>query len=199
MIAAIVLAAGKSERMGLPKMNLPWGETTVIGQVVITLVQAGVDEIVVVTGGARNKVESALNDLPSGLPLRTVFNPHYDDGDMMLSFKAGLSTLDEQVEAALFTLGDQPQVDVGVVQSILAEFKTTHAPLIVPSYKLRRGHPWLVARPLWPALLKLREPKTLRDFLTKYSFNIHYVLVDTDSILQDLDTPGDYQKYQRKS
>ena len=196
MIAAIVLAAGKSERMGRSKMNLPWGETTVVGQVVKTLVQAGVDEIVVVTGGAKNEVESALNALPSDLPLRTVFNPHFDNGDMRLSFTTGLSLLDDRVEAALFTLGDQPQVEVEVIRSILTEFKTINAPLIVPSYKLHRGHPWLIARPLWSAVLNLREPKTLRDFLNEYSFDINYIEVETDSILLDLDTPGDYQKYQ---
>ena len=197
MIAAIVLAAGKSERMGRPKMDLPWGQTTVIGQVVTTLAQAGVDEIVVVTGGASEKVESALKVLPAKLPIHTVYNQRYIKGEMMLSVKRGLSALNDRFEAALIALGDQPQVEVGVVRSILSEFKSTRAPLIVPSYKKHRGHPWLIARSLWPALLNLTDSETMRDFLNQHSDQIHYVLVDTQTVLQDLDTPADYQNYRK--
>jgi molybdenum cofactor cytidylyltransferase len=64
MIAAIVLAAGRSKRMGMPKMTLPWGETTVISQVVSILAQSGIEQIVVVTGGASQDVEAALCGLP---------------------------------------------------------------------------------------------------------------------------------------
>ena len=71
-VAAVVLAAGQSRRMGRPKLVLPWGDTTVIGRVVQALLEAGLNEIVVVTGGARRQVEAAL----AGLPVRPVFNPH---------------------------------------------------------------------------------------------------------------------------
>jgi CTP:molybdopterin cytidylyltransferase MocA len=59
---------------------------------------------------------------------------------------------------------------------------------------MKRGHPWLVTRSLWKEILELRPPSTLRDFLNKYSDAIHYVTVDTPSILADLDTPEDYRK-----
>ena len=72
-VGAVVLAAGRSRRMGRPKMILPWGETTVIGQVVNVLLAAGVDDLLVVTGGAREDVESALVDMP----VRTIFNPDF--------------------------------------------------------------------------------------------------------------------------
>lgn len=198
MIAAIVLAAGKSERMGRPKMYLPWGDTTVIGQVVYTLTQAGLDEIIIVTGGAHNQVELTIDDLPTEIPVRTIYNTNYTDGEMTISFQVGLSSLDERIEATLFALGDQPQMEVGVVRSILAEYRDTHAALVVPSYRMRRGHPWLIARSLWSDLLSLREPETVRGFLNERSDQIHYVVVDTVSILQDLDTPADYEYFQRR-
>ena len=194
MIAAIVLAAGKSVRMRRPKMILPWGDTTVIGQVVTTLANAGLEKIVLVTGGAKREVELAVSGMP--FPVSLVYNPGYAEGEMIQSIQVGLTSLDERFEAALFTLGDQPQMEMGVVRSILVEYQATGSPLIVPSYQMRRGHPWLVARSLWPALLSLREPKTVRDFLNRLSDQINYVVVETDSILQDLDTPGDYQRYQ---
>jgi molybdenum cofactor cytidylyltransferase len=197
VIAAIVLAAGKSERMGRPKMDLPWGETTVIGQVVKTLAGSGIDEIIVVTGGARDDVEAALKRLPPGLPIRTEYNPNFEDGSMMQSLERGLGAVHDHHEAVLITLGDQPQIEVAVVRAILAEFKSTYAQLIVPSYNKHRGHPWLMGRSLLQALLNFGETKTLRDFLNTYEDQIHYILVDTPSILQDLDTPADYYNFHK--
>lgn len=195
MITAVVLAAGKSERMGRPKMDLPWRDTTVIGQVVTTLASSGVDEIIVVTGGASKNVEAALKLLPSELPVRTEFNPYYEDGAMMSSVERGLHAINDRHLAALLALGDQPQVETAVIRAIIAEFEATSAQLIVPSYNKHRGHPWLVGRSFWPALLNLNETKTMRDFLNKNADQIHYLLVDTPSILQDLDTPADYYHY----
>ncbi len=190
MIAAIVLAAGKSRRMGRPKMVLTWGETTVIGQVVQVLDQAGVDEIIAVTGGARQQVEAAL----TGLPVRVSFNPRFSEDDMILSLKNGLSELGPEFEAALVALGDQPQVQPHVVRAILDAFERTAAPLIIPSYQRRRGHPWLLARSLWPSIFELEPGKTMRDVINQYSEQIQYLDVNTPSVLRDLDTPEDYQR-----
>lgn len=190
MIAAVVLAAGLSRRMGRPKMTLPWGETTVIGQVVLVLEQAGVDEIVVVTGGARQQVEAAL----SGLPVHISFNPRFAEDEMLFSLKTGLSVLEAHFEAALVALGDQPQVQIQVVRALLETFNQTAAPMIIPSYQLRRGHPWLMARSLWPSILDLQPGKTMRDFINQHADQICYLNVETPSVLKDLDTPEDYRR-----
>jgi molybdenum cofactor cytidylyltransferase len=191
MIAAVVLAAGESRRMGRPKMTLPWEDTTVIGQVVRTLAAAGAAEILAVTGGDRTRVEIAL----AGLPVRTVFNPNYQVGEMLSTCQTGLSALPDQAQAALIALGDQPQMELWVVESVIAAYRESGALLVVPSYHHRRGHPWLLDRSLWPAALALKPPQTLRDFLRSQASKIHYVNVDADSILQDLDTPEDYAAY----
>lgn len=190
MIAAVVLAAGLSRRMGRPKMILPWGETTVIGQVVQVLNQAGVDEIVVVTGGAHQQVEAALE----GFPARVSFNARFSEDAMILSLKNGLSELGPDVEAALVALGDQPQVQSSVVSAILDAFDRSAAPLIIPSYQRRRGHPWLLARSLWPVIFDLEPESTMRDVINLYSEQIQYLDVNTPSVLRDLDTPEDYRR-----
>lgn len=195
MIVAVVMAAGKSERMGRPKMALPWGETTVLGQVVATLVQAGLDQVLVVTGGGQVEVEKALRQLPEVWPLRLVFNPDYAAGEMLSSLQVGIASLDERSEAALIVLGDQPQMQARIVQSILSVYRETGASLVIPSYAMRRGHPMLVARSLWAELLALRPPQTLRALIQVHEAGIHYVTVDTPSVLQDLDTPADYQQH----
>jgi len=195
MIVSIVLAAGKSERMGRPKMGLPWGDTTVIGQVVTTLISAGLDQVVVVTGGGREDVLLALSSLLKDWPVHTVANPDYATGEMLSSLQVGVASLDEQAEAALVALGDQPQMEGGVVKAILSAHFQSGASLVIPSYAMRRGHPMLIARPLWAPLLALRSPQTLRDLVQAHSDQILYVDVDTSTVLQDLDTPRDYQAF----
>jgi molybdenum cofactor cytidylyltransferase len=177
--------------MGRPKLTLPWGEITVIGQVVEVLSAADIAEIVVVTGGARAEVEVALSHT-AAIP---VFNPNFSDGQMSRSLQVGLKTLSKSLEATLVVLGDQPQIELEVVRAVIAAFRQNEPILVVPSYQKRRGHPWLVKRSLWRELFELEAPKTLRDFLNQYLADTRFVIVDTPSILQDLDTPKDYQRY----
>lgn len=192
-VAAVILAAGESRRMGRPKMDLPWGDTTVIGRVVQVLSASGVTEILAVTGGDRARVEAAL----AGSPARPVLNPAYREGEMLSTLQTGLNTLPAHIQAALVVLGDQPQIEGWVVQSVITAYLEIGAELVVPSYLNRRGHPWLLDRSLWSEVLALTPPLTLRDFIRSRADQIHYVSVDSPSILQDLDTPQDYEAYQR--
>ena len=197
-VAAVVLAAGRSQRMGQPKMVLPWGDTTVIGQVVRTLSLANLREIVVVMGGARQEVEAALKESPA----RIVYNPRYAQDQMALSLQVGLASLSPEIDAALIALGDQPQIQPEVVQQVLRGYQESRALLVFPSYQMRRGHPWIIARQLWEIIQKaafaetedpeIRSGRSLRDILHAYADRIHYVDVLNDSILRDLDTPTDY-------
>ena len=190
MISAILLAAGQSKRMGQPKMLLPWGKSTVIEQVITTFLKAGLEDVIVVTGGAREPVERIL----SRYPVRTVHNPNYPTGEMLSSIQCALRTMPDQSQATLIGLGDQPQIQGEIVRSICEMFRRRKSKLIVPSFELRRGHPWLVARPLWNEILALEPPDSPRDFLNRHAPDIDYLNVDTDSVLADLDTPEDYQK-----
>jgi molybdenum cofactor cytidylyltransferase len=190
-VAGLILAAGQSRRMGRPKMTLAWGETTIIAHVAGVLLQGGAHPLVAVTGGMRSEVEGALRELP----VTMVFNPQHESGGMLSSVHSGLQALGQDVPALLIALGDQPQIQVQVVQALIREYQSTQAPLIVPSYQMRRGHPWLVARELWPEILALQHPQTLRDFLERKSAEIHYLPVGSDSILQDIDTPEQYEQY----
>jgi molybdenum cofactor cytidylyltransferase len=189
-IAAVVLAAGRSVRMGQPKMVLPWGDSTVIGRVVQVLAWAEIQPIAVVTGGARRQVEAAL----SGKTVQLVFNPRFVQAEMLVSLQIGLHSLGEEPTAALVVLGDQPQIELEVVQSILARYRSQRAALVVPSYQMKRGHPWLVERRLWQAIFDLGPSRTLRDLLNTYADQIDYLNVDSPSVLRDLDTPEDYRR-----
>jgi molybdenum cofactor cytidylyltransferase len=190
-ISAVLLAAGLSSRMGQPKALLPWGGTTVLGQVVSAFAAAGIEELIVVTGGAREKVEALVAQLARDYLVRAVFNPDFERGEMLSSIQAGLAALSVGTSAALFGLGDQPQVRKETIQQISAAFIRTRSPLIIPSFQNHRGHPWLAAAPIWPQILALPFSTTARDFLNAHSSQVEYVLAD-QTILQDLDTPQDY-------
>jgi molybdenum cofactor cytidylyltransferase len=190
MISAILLAAGQSKRMGQPKMLMPWGESTIIEQVITTFLKAGVEDLIIVTGGAREQVESVI----SQYPVNKVYNNDYAAGEMLSSIQCALRVMQDDSEAALIGLGDQPQIQAKSVELICEEYRDTPYPLIVPSFQMRRGHPWLVARPLWNEILALRPPESTRDFLNRHANEIRYVTVNTPSILADLDTPEDYQR-----
>lgn len=188
-VGAVILAAGTSSRMGRPKMILPWGETTVIGQVVKTLLKSGVTKIKVVTGGDHTAVENALVKFP----INVVYNAAYANDDMVYSLRLGLASFDKDIQTALVVLGDQPQIEAGTIQSLIEAHQRTTRPLIIPSYSQRRGHPWLVARSLWPDLIAMTPPATMRDFLNDNTDQILYININSPSILKDLDTPDDYQ------
>jgi molybdenum cofactor cytidylyltransferase len=189
MISAILLAAGQSKRMGRPKMLLPWGESTIIEQVITTFLKAGVEDLLVVTGGAREQVESLI----SPYPVRKVYNNDHAAGEMLSSIQCALRVMRDDSEATLIGLGDQPQIQERSVRLICEEYQDNMSSLIVPSFQMRRGHPWLAARPLWSEILALRPPESTRDLLNRHADEIRYVSVDTPSVLADLDTPEDYQ------
>ena len=191
MIAAIILAAGQSRRMGQPKMILPWGPLTVIEHVITVFQSANIRDILVVTGGARAQVESLLESYA----VRTIHNSEYEHGEMLSSLQRGLGGMRSEAEAVLIGLGDQPQVQEQTVRQVTETYRQSRSLLVMPSFQKRRGHPWLVARPLWKELLTMSSPASPRDFLNRHSTDILYANVDTPSILHDLDTPLDYERF----
>lgn len=194
-VGAVILAAGQSRRMGQPKLGLPWGNRTVIGQVVTELMAAGVHPIVVVTGGSREQVEQLLQ----GYPVFFLHNPDFLSGEMLESLQIGLRGMPGEPDACLVVLGDQPQIRSEVVGKILSEYLSIGQGIIIPSFQMKRGHPWLVDRELWSVINEYKSPNSLRDFLVDQASQIRYVGVDEDSILLDLDTPEDYEKRRPKS
>jgi len=192
-ISTIILAAGESHRMGQPKLLLPWGKTTVVGQVVSTFNAAGIKSIIVVTGGARELIEGQIAELKKSFPVRLVYNKDYVLGGMLSSIQTGLMELDRSARAVLIALGDQPQIREETVQRMCAAFDRTSSPLVIPSFQNRRGHPWLAASPIWPKILELPPSTTPRQFLNTFVGQVEYVTAD-ESILQDLDTPDDYSR-----
>ena len=192
MLSAIVLAAGFSSRMGQLKQAMLWKSKPIVRYIVDTLITSGIDDVVVVTGYAREKVEELLK----GSTARSVFNPDYANGEMMRSFQVGLNAAHQDSDGALFVLGDQPQMQENVVRAVIAHWQRSRAKIVAPCFGQRRGHPIFFAKEIWPDVLNTSHGISPRDFLGAHANWIEYMEIDTDSILRDVDTLDDYRRDQ---
>jgi molybdenum cofactor cytidylyltransferase len=196
-IAAIVLAAGQSIRMGQLKQVMPWGDGgTIVGEVVRRLQAAeGISEVVVVTGRDRELVEACVRAATAagGPPVRFAFNPKFDRAEMARSLQAGLDALSGDVGAALVALGDQPQLSPAVVAALAQRWRETQAPAVAPFYQGSRGNPVLLDRAVWPLVRALPDEANPRQVF-QAAGRLERMEVEDDSILRDMDTPDDYAR-----
>lgn len=197
-IGAVVLAAGMSRRMNQPdtsKVLLPWDGRPIIRVIADRLKRMRLDDILVVTGHLGAKVRAALENEP----VRFVNNPDYREGDMLSSLQVGIRSLGPQASACLIVLGDQPQLDNKVVAQVIGAYYEGQGKIVAPSYRGRRGHPILIDRIFWQELLDLPRGAAPRDVINAHSGEIAYINVDSDSILNDIDTPDDYRDARRRA
>ncbi len=192
-IGAIVLAGGLSSRMGQPKVLLPWDNRPVLNTILGRLRNLRLDDTVVVTGHAADRVRTAA--MSDGV--RCVHNPQYDTGEMLSSLQTGLRALGPQIAACLVVLGDQPQMEARVVSEVLTVYAEGRGTIIAPSYQHRRGHPILIDRAFWQEILELPPGGAPRDVINAHADTTAYVDVPTDSVLRDIDTPEDYARERR--
>lgn len=191
MIAAVLLAGGESKRMGEPKMALPWvGDRSMIAEMVEIFREGGAAPIIVVTGGDRRVVEDSLAEAD----VQLVHNPHFSGGEMLSSVKSGLNAVqDMSLDAVMVCPGDLPLLLADTVCALIERWGRDPMPILVPSYRNRRGHPIVIAKEVWANILALEDDKTLRDFLQEHEPSIAYLVVEDPGIRRDIDTPVDYR------
>jgi len=181
--AAVVLAAGKSSRMGSNKLLLPFGGKTVIETTLDTL--RGVSTVVV-TGHNPQELEAVL----SRYKVKVVHNPRHEEG-MTTSFQAGLRAVD--ADAAFLVLGDQVGLTRGLLSTMVQVMVEDEEALIVsPRYGERRGHPVLFRRSLFGEILTLKPGESLRDVVDRHEDGHRYVEGDAWTVI-DMDTPEEYE------
>jgi molybdenum cofactor cytidylyltransferase len=188
VIPALVLAAGRSTRMGRSKAMLPLdGRDTFLTRIVRTFHDAAVDDVVVVVGHEAGEVRATFE--PSGLPARFVENREYDRGQLS-SLLAGLS-----VGAVLVTLVDVPLVAATTVRAVIDRYRQTHAPIVRPISGARHGHPLLIDRSLF-ALLRAADPAAgAKPIVRAYASSEGDVAVGDEGAFVDIDTSDDYERF----
>lgn len=185
-VAALLLAAGRSRRMGVFKPLLPFGDTTVIHSCVQNLRVAGVEDIVVVLGHRAAEVESSLKDLQ----LHFALNPD-PESEMSASVAHGVQKLPDTTKAVLIALSDQPAIPPAAIEAVIEEWKRG-AKLVVPEFQGRGGHPVLVDLSFRQELLGLDPQQGLRSLFAEHKAQVHRLPVNSPFIACDMDTWDDY-------
>jgi len=193
VIPAIVLAAGKSTRMGHPKAALSLGEgDTFLSRIVRTFHAARIDEVIVVVGHAADAIRASLAG--TGVIARFVDNPGYEAGQLS-SFVTGLDAADRpDVPAALVTLVDVPLVTAATVQVVVAHYLRTGALLVRPTRGNQHGHPVLIDRSLFDEFRRADPSSGAKPIVRAHASAAGDIPIDDDGAFLDIDTVADYQR-----
>lgn len=186
-VAAILLAAGQSRRMGAFKPLLPFGEHTVISSCVNYLNEGGIETVVVVVGHRADDIRHHLRNTS----VQFAINPD-PSSEMDASIAAGIRSLPETTRAAIIALVDYPAVPSSVVSSLLAEWEKGSR-LVKPTLRGRGGHPVLVDLALRNELLNLDPTSGLKGLFDKYRDEVSRIKVDSPYVARDIDTWDDYR------
>jgi molybdenum cofactor cytidylyltransferase len=227
-VAGIILAAGESSRMGRDKALLPIGRETFVQHLIALLKGRVSPLVVVVghhaeeieswitpgkakrwpdkcaepEAGAGTELKAELKTEPESesdsKPITILHNPDYRLGQLS-SLKVAIRYLSAQpVEAALVALVDHPAISAGVVELLLARFAKSHAPVLIPTFHGRRGHPVVFARSLFAELLDAPLEEGARSVVRRYAAEMELVETEEEGILLDIDLPADYAALLKK-
>jgi molybdenum cofactor cytidylyltransferase len=185
-IAAIVLAAGRSTRMGaVNKLIADIGGKPLVRIAAEQALASKARPVIVVTGHQREKVESALK----GLDVTFVHNPDYADG-LGTSLRSGIAAVPETADGAIVCLGDMPQVDAGLIDKLLGAFDPERGALVVvPVIDGKRGNPVVWSRRFFKDLMTVQGDVGARYLIGSYAEAVAEVPVDSHAALTDVDTP----------
>jgi molybdenum cofactor cytidylyltransferase len=183
-IAAIVLAAGKSTRMGANKMVAEFRGKPLVQATVASILTSSVDEVVVVTGHESEKVQSAL----ANLNVRLVHNPDFEVG-LASSLGAGIRAVAGRFDAAIICLADMPLVEAKMIDRLIAAFNPIESRnIIAPTCKGKMGNPVLWGAQHFSHLMGLSGDKGARHLIDEFRSEVVEVEADTDAVLRDADT-----------
>jgi molybdenum cofactor cytidylyltransferase len=184
--AAVVLAAGRSSRMGGPnKLLAEIGGRPLVRIVAEQALASRARPVVVVTGHQRERVEAAL----AGLPVKCVHNPHYADG-LGTSLKAAIAALPAEVDGTIVCLGDMPQVDAALIDRLIGAIDPDKGALVaVPTIDGKRGNPVVWSRRFFPDLMAVEGDVGARHLIGRYAEAVVEVPVSGSGALTDIDTP----------
>ena len=188
-VAAIILAAGRSERMGAFKPLLPFGPITVVESCLENLRGGGAETIIVVIGpDARAQT---LRDHLKNTDVTMAVNPD-SESEMSASIAAGVSQLPESTKAVIINPVDHAAVPAEVVQMLIDEWKQG-ARLVMPVFNERGGHPVLIDLAFRQELLNLDPDRGLKAFFDVHGDQLTRVAVNSNYIARDMDTWDDYR------
>ncbi len=190
-VGAIILAAGRSSRMGAHKLLLPLNGKPLLAWSVAAVSASSARPIIVTLGRAADEVAATL----SPGPYTTVVNPQFAEG-MGTSLALAVSHLPRDVAGALIVLGDQPFMPTSAIEAVLAAARAQPERIAMGVYGQRRGHPVYLPRQVFSDLLALKDDEGARTLIARAGAEITLVAIDAEHALLDVDTQDDYQRAQ---
>lgn len=187
-IAAILLAAGRSTRMGAAnKLLQPLAGTAMVRRVAEALTAAPVAPVIVVTGHDADPVARALD----GLALSLVHNPDYAQG-MATTLRAGLAAVPARCAGALVALADMPWVRPASLEALVAAFAPDRGgAIVIPTCQGRRGNPVLIGRRFFAEIQTLDGDCGAKSVIARHREEVRELALDDPGVLRDIDRPED--------
>jgi molybdenum cofactor cytidylyltransferase len=192
MIAAIILAAGQSRRMGTQKLLLPIQGQPMIAHITDQVLRSAVEHTIIVIS-ADSRIPAAL----AGRNVHFTVNPD-PTGDMLSSIRCGLRALPADCDAVLLVLGDQPGISPEIINPLIAAFGQTLHTIVVPTFSGQRGHPLLFSICHREEILARFDDEGLRGLLRAHADQLREFPLPHAEILTDIDRPEDYERHGRR-
>ncbi len=190
-VAGIVLAGGRSTRMGEPKALLDMEGTSFLERAARVLAEGGCDPVLAVV--PPGETGERLLELARKAGARGIMNPQ-SDAEQIDSLRLGLGALEPEVVAAAVLPVDHPRVQAATITALLAAFRTSGAPIVRPTHGDHPGHPVLFARELWTELQAPDLEQGARDVVHRHQAEIEEVPVDDPGVAIDVNTLEEYTR-----
>ena len=190
-LGGLILAAGKSQRMGKPKLLLEFFGRTFLEHVYEEAIQSALSEVRIVIGHDSERIQSRFPNLKD----KMLINPHYDQGQLS-SIQCGLRHFRQnKIDGVMVFLIDHPFVNRTLIDKLIKRYNKCGCSIVIPSYRRRRGHPIIFAESLFDELLNAPADRGAVSVVRRHEREILHVEVDNPGVLIDIDTPEDYLKY----
>lgn len=193
IVEGIILAAGLSTRMGVPKILIEFDGDTVMGRVVKASLGSGLHRTVLVAGASDRDALEAIAGT-EGSRVSVVVNPNPEDG-MSSSLRIGLAALGSRRSGVMILLGDQPLITADTIDRLLSVFRLNSNKIIVPVIHGRRTTPVIFPARLFPELMAVKGDVGGRDVLKSHPDEIMQVEMGSSYDDTDLDTPEDLDRF----
>ena len=191
MIAAVVLSAGESRRMGRPKALLPIGGLSFLERIVKSLRTTKVEKVIVVLGHNPDEIQTKIRHLP----VTVLVNPDYAQGQLSSLIVAIRALEAEKLDGILVHLVDHPFLNPDLVDRMIDRFYESKKLIVVPTCKGRRGHPVILSSRLFGELLSAPMDQGAKSVVRGHAAETLEIESDDEGITLDIDTPEDYRRH----